>query len=643
MSSRADALIANLQRAWRRRRVRLSVGAIAFAALTAATVLIAYLRTFSGFAIYDDEGYMLIALRSFLEHGHLYDDVFSQYGPAYYGFWGGFFELFGIPVDHDGGRAAVVFAWVTAGLLFGLSIWRITRSILLGLATQMLVFGAIITVANEPMHPGATICLLLGVIVALSSLLGDRSSRLPMALLGAAVMALILVKINVGAFALIAVALVCAGSYARLTRWRWVRPAVEVLFVAVPLLLMGSRLGDGWARHYAIHVAVAALAVVIALRARSSRQREAGELWWLLVGLAVAAAVTCLIVIATGTTPGGLVEGVISQPLRQSDAFTIPIVLTDRTYVFDLLGLAGAAGFFMARRRGFGTDPASALLLALFSLAVGLGMALSIVDRTPFFDADSFYQFAFLPFAWVALIPPLGEDGEDASFAYLLLPPLAVLQALHAFPVAGSQTAWSAFLLIPVGALCVANAVRGLNRVIAEDGQRRVARVIAVAAAIVMMLALVNVQLRHPFNTYRAGYDGTISLDLPGAEDVHVPAAEARTYRRVTRAINANCTSFLTLPGMNSFYIWTELEPPTGYNATAWMTLFDDAHQQRVIAETRSIRGLCLLENPGTIGFWTHGEEPKGPLVDYLREGFRPVTTISGYRLLRRQGAGPPS
>ncbi|HKH64007.1 MAG TPA: hypothetical protein VKA35_00935, partial [Solirubrobacterales bacterium] len=267
-------MVGDLERIWRRTGVRMALGALAFTAVTVVTVLIAEPRMFSGFANYDDEGYMLIALRSFLEHGHLYDDVFSQYGPFYYEFWGGFFELFGIPVNHDGGRTAAIFAWVAASLLFGLSIWRMTRSTLLGLATQMMVFGAIITVVNEPMHPGGTICLLLGAIVALSCLVRERSSPLGIAFLGASVMALILVKINVGAFALIALALVCAVSYPRLAQRRWLRPAVELLFVAVPLLLMASKFGEDWARHYAVHVALAALTIVIALRARSARPRE---------------------------------------------------------------------------------------------------------------------------------------------------------------------------------------------------------------------------------------------------------------------------------------------------------------------------------------------------------------------------------
>ncbi len=626
--------------------MRPAVGALAFAALTLITVLIAKPRMYSGFAVYDDEGYMLIALRSFLEHGHLYDEVFSQYGPFYYEFWGGFFELLGIPVDHDGGRAAAIFAWVATGLLFGVSTWRMTRSILIGLATQMLVFGAIITVVNEPMHPGGIICLLLGAIVALSCLARARTSPIAMAFLGGAVMALILVKINVGAFALIALALACAVSYPQLTSRHWLRPLVETLFVATPLLVTTSKFGEAWARHYAVHVALAALAVVIVLRARTARPREGEELWWLGGGLLVTGAVVCLAVIASGTTPGDLIEGVISQPLRQSDAFSIPLGLADRTYIFDLLGLVGAGAFwYFGRGRGVGASPAFTSVIALLSIFVGLEMALSTIGRTVLFDTIAFtgYQFAFLPFVWVALLPVAGDEDGDTAFARLLLPPLAVLQALHAFPVAGSQVAWSSFMLIPVGALCVANGARGLVGLLDSARERWAIGAIAVAGAAAMMLVLINIQLRQPLNTYSASYDAGTSLDLPGARSVHLTPEESDLYRRVSLAIDANCRTLLTLPGMNSFYFWTGLQPPTGFNATAWTTLFDEDHQQRVIDATNSVRGLCVLENESLAASWSGGTIPDEPLVRYMRQGFRPLATIGAYRLLRRERSGGTS
>jgi len=60
---------------------------------------------------------------------------------------------------------------------------------------------------------------------------------------------------------------------------------VEVGFVALPLLLMSSNMGEAWVRHYALHVSAAALAVVIALRARDVDRRASKELWWLGGGL----------------------------------------------------------------------------------------------------------------------------------------------------------------------------------------------------------------------------------------------------------------------------------------------------------------------------------------------------------------------
>jgi hypothetical protein len=636
-----DLLVA-AGRVWRLPRYRLLLGLLAFAAVTVVTLLIGHPRIFTGFASYDDEGYMLIALKSFLSHGHLYDDVLTQYGPFYYEFWGGFFEIFSIPVDHDGGRTATLIAWVLAALLFGLATWRMTRSLLLGLATQILVFGAISTVTNEPMHPGGIICLLLGAIVALSCFVRQRLSPMAMALLGGAVMALVLVKVNVGAFALVSLALVCVGSYPKLGRRRWLRPAIELIFVAVPLLLMASKLGEGWTRHYVVHVSAAAFAVVVALRAREARSRPGEELYWLLGGLTAVGIAVCAAIIASGTSPGGLVEGVIQQPLRQSDAFSLALGLANRTYLFDLLGVTSAISYwYFLRRRTEAPGPAFLSLVSVGSIVIGLEMALSTIGMTALFEPVAFsgYQFAFLAFAWVALIP-LGRDkDEETSFSRLLLPPLAVLQALHAFPVAGSQVPWSTFLLIPVGALCVANGVSGVAGILTEVRERRVIGALAVAVAAVMMIVLVNTQLRQPLKAADAAYDERESLGLPGAGDVRLSPEEAGLYRQVTKAIDADCRSLLMLPGMNSFYLWAEREPPTGYNATAWSKLFDKAHQDRVIDQTSSIKQLCLLENGSLARFWTRGDPPEGPLVSYLHRGFRPLVSFGDYRLLRREGA----
>jgi hypothetical protein len=141
--------------------------------------------------------------------------------------------------------------------------------------------------------------------------------------------------------------------------------------------------------------------------------------------------------------------------------------------------------------------------------------------------------------------------------------------------------------------------------------------------------------LREPLNEARAAYDSRMPLDLPGARDVRLPPTEVALYRRVTESIGANCGSFVMLPGMDSFYVWTEQEPPTGYNADGWPTLFDDADQRRVIEDIDSARGLCLLKNERLAAFWGAGTIPEGPLVRYMRREFRPILSVGDYRLLR--------
>jgi len=629
------SLLEAAARQWARRPVRIVVALLAFAAVTVLTALIAHPRMFSSFASYDDEGYMLTALKGYVNHGHLYDDVFTQYGPFYYEAWGGLFSLLGLTVNHDNGRTVTMVAWILSGLLLGLATMRMTRSLLLGLATQALAFTALGVLTNEPMHPVGIIAVLLAVAVVISCFVSARPSPYAMALLGATVAALVLVKINVGFFAAASLAFACVVSYPVLSVRRWLRPAAELVFVAIPFVLMLSKFGEGWARHYAVHVAIAALAVVVALRAREAEGRANEELPWLIGGFLIFTAASCLVILATGTSPHSLVDGVISQPLRQSDAFTIPMQMARRGYALDLLALGAAGAYWYSRRRGGVEGPAWLALVSLFSIGVGVLMALSVNGTALPWDSSSFsgYQQSMLCFAWVALIALPGSSPSTA-FARLLLPLLAVLQALHAYPVAGSQTLLAAFLLIPVGALCVANGVRGIATAIGDGADRRALAGFGVVAAVVLLWFVGNSYLREPLRSAPGAYDANVALELPGSSSIHLGEEEAQLYERVTATLDRNCPAIVMEPGMDSFYLWTEQEPPS-FTATGWETLFDETHQRRVIEDTRGIAGLCLLRNPALAAGW--GESP-GPLVSYLEEGFQPLAKVGDYELLKRPG-----
>jgi hypothetical protein len=635
---------AGLERLWANRWVRLAGIFAGFAAVTVVTALIARPRMFSIVMSYDDEGYMLTALKSFIHRGGLYNETFAQYGPFFFEFWGGLFSIFGIPVTHDAGRTITTIVWVASGLGLGLVTMRLTRNLFLGLGTQILAFTVLGVLVNEPMHPGGLITVLLITILAISCFVSDRRSMVAMYLLGIAVAALVLTKINIGGFAVISLALACAVTYPVLLRRRWVRPLVEAIFVATPILLMTSKFGEGWAVHYALHVAIAALAVVIVLRARTNADRPwADELSGLVFGFLAFVVLVLVVCVVDGTTISGLWEGLVTLPLNQSKAFTIATQLAKRVWVADAIALAGACGYWYLRRRRPGGELSRAWVAAIsvLSIAVGVEMALSVIGKT--FPSTQLTfpgsEFAALGFVWVALIP-LGKEDPKVAFGRLFLPLLATLQSLHAFPVAGSQLGWSILLLTGVAALCVGNGIRGLAVAAEGSWERWGAIALASLATLIAAQFLINTQLEEPLEFNRAVYASRDSLDLPGSGMIQITPEEARTLYHVTDALDHNCDTFLTEPGLGSFYLWTDREPPTGMFATAWPTLWDAKIQDRVIDQTKDIKGLCLLRNTPLAETWSYGPVPKGPLVEYLEEGFEPVTAVGTYEILRRPGYG---
>jgi hypothetical protein len=618
-------------------RLRAGAALVGFTLATVFTVLIA--NPAIHVTLHEDEAYMLTTLRSYLDHGHLYDHVFSQYGPFYTEFWAGIFSLFGLSTTLDTARDVTLVVWVTTALGLGLVALRLTRSVFLGVAVQVLSFAALDVLTAEPLHPGGLICVLLVAILAVAAFFGGRPVQLLGAGLGALVAMLVLTKINVGGLALISLALVCTVVYPSLARRRWPRAVVELVFVLVPLALTASKWGQDWAWHLGVHVSVAALAVVIALRARRSEARADGELWWIAGGFVVLALLICAAIIGSGTSLSGLVEGVVTQPLHQGEAFSVPFELPGRTWAFDAVGLAAALTYWWTARRGVRLSPTLRALAAAGQVLVGLGLALSVVDKAlpvdPF-DLEGF-PVTMLAFVWVALVP-----AERTGFALLLLPVLAVLQPLHAFPVAGSQLYWGTFLLVAVAAVCVGNGSRALLAALAAGRDREVAYALGASAAVALAVLAVNGTLREPLNEARQAYDAATPLELPGSADVRLSEEEVNAWQGITAVIDHECrASFLTEPGLMTFYIWTEMNPPTGMNATAWPTLFDKAQQQRVIDETSSIEGLCVLRNQQIAEFWSAGPVPPGPLVAYLRQGFQPIATFGTYELLRREGKEP--
>jgi hypothetical protein len=619
----------------------------AYLVLTAATAVVAYLRTFSANPN-GDEAYLLVSLRSFVDGGTLYADVFTQYGPFYYLFFGGLFEASGRLISLDAGRALTVLVWVVSALLLGLAAHRLTGRWLLGLATQLVAFNIGFALAPAPMHPVGITALLLAVIAVVLAFVVPQRPALGLALMGALGACLALVKINVGGFVLIALAFAVATCMTGPGRTALARRALVALAVATPVLVMAADLGDAWAQTYALVVLLAMLAVA-AMTVEVGPDLPPGVgvrlLGSLVAGAAGATVVVVVATLMTGVSPADLFRGVVIDPMDQREVFRLPVILKDLIIPWAFVLVVTA--FVVRGLRDVVTVPllVSAGLRLLAGLLTWLGLVrLGLdLDIGPQFDG-AFALPALL--AWVAAIPPGGVTTTvPERIVRAGLPALAVLQTLHGYPVGGPQRHIGALLCAVTGAICLADALTQLRAWAAARPAERAhtGRVLARTAAAGLLGMLVFAYVIRPAGDWRRAYAEGEPLPFATANQMRLPQAQVDTYRQIVDALKANCPTFVTLPGLNEFYLWSGIKPPTGLNTTHWLALLDTAEQQRVV-DAIDGKPACVLANQGELDFWLQGQPPpRRPLVAYIDEQFEPSLTFGAYELRIRKGPSAPA
>jgi hypothetical protein len=599
-----------------------------FGAVTAGTAYLGYLLMFTGFTNYDDEGFVLISLRSFFSGQALYDKIVVTYGPFYYEFFG-IVHALGVPFDNDSGRLVTLAVWLAIALLAGVSVFIFTRNLGLGLATQLIAF-ATATLTAEPMHPGGLVSLMIMGIGAVALVTAGRwSGRWPFLIIGVLTAATILTKINVGGFAAISILFACVLTFPFLARNWPIRVVAAAGFIAVPVLLMRTDLDQGWDR-FAYHVTLCGLALVLATSSSEpDPDRRPSELGWLIPGGAVLALIVVAVALFRGNSPSDLLNGLILYPTQQRIAYNAVFPVTSGPMLWDAVGLAGA--FFWARYRAHGRRQVA--IEGVVRVFAGLVIWLTVLGGLHIpglveMKALSNPLVVGLALVWVVAAPRATHDGyETLDFARALLPAIAILQSLHSFPVAGSQTAWAALTLVPAGAICIADGLvqLGLTRARLQ------------LASLLVFLTLAVSWLPPIWRDTRAAYASAVSLGLQGATLIRVPPDQAAVLRQVTQSIRDNCETFISVPGLDSFYLFGQVQPPTPLpTRLIWLT--DDVpHQQALIAASNRIARLCVVKNDYLITAWSRGRTVTGPLDDYINANFVQMSSIDGYSILTRR------
>ncbi len=601
--------------------IKHAIGWTGLTILAVGLITAGYWLLFATFMVYDDEGYVLISLKNFAEHGALYDKVYSQYGPFFYVAYDALHRLLGFAWTNTNGRLLTLVHWGATAWVCAALVWRRTRSAGATAFTLAGVFTYLWVMIHEPGHPGGAVSLL----VALAAWIGatrDIARRPALtAIVGAIGAALALIKINVGGLLLIAAAIWLAIRTPNAHRRRsseWLTAAVLAL---LPWVLMQSLLGQGWVRQFAMIASLGGLSALLAVRTPPPPE-AAGRVWlgWL-GGMAAVTLITLAAVLARGTSLHALLSGVALDPLRHPDVYffafdwkpgALPIAITGfaltwwaqrRPASFAVLGSVVAARFLAAAALLLAALQVLPSSMAAFGMSYGIGLA-----------------------GICALPMRRDPEGLCDARARQWLALVLVLQSLHAYPVAGSQINWGTFLWVPLLALAVRDGWLALAPTVARS--RDVVAYAGAAGAFALGGFMGGKLLQTGWSNWHVGEP----LGLPGAERIILPDNTAFGLRLMAENARVHAGVLFSLPGSYSLNLWTGCPTPTLANATHWFSLLSSQQQREIIACLRADPRAVLIVQLDTLRYLIqHGFPPHGELVDYLSRDFQRSFEIDGY------------
>lgn len=602
------------------------MGGIAFLVVAALLVLGGHGLMFSTFMEYDDEGYVLLSLRNYGEHGHLYDRVFSQYGPFFFALYDGLHRLLGFEWTHAHGRTLTWSVWVLTAAICALAVGRRTRSFPAAGLTLAGVFTSLWVMVNEPTHPGGLVGLLLAAAVLAGLEADPARSRAAAAVVGAIAGALSLTKINAGGFLTVAAA-AWLGRQAP-PRWRRLLSGLAAAgLVTLPWTLTQPLWGEAWVRELAILSCLASSSVWLALRDEQAiGGRPATGAFT--AGFVVVAAATLVLTLARGTTLAGLIQGIVLGPLRQPAVYNHPFAWWPGALMIALVGFATTVWWASGRARN-----AARWWVAAIRLLLAAGLLLSMARLLPF-GAETIGMNAAVALAGVCALPVrTDEAGAPETRGRQWIALLLVLQLLHVYPVAGSQVSWAVFLWVPLVVLAIRDA--GIALAAGRPGiwraLPRLAAVLAFAGA-----AVAAARQWQESRSYRQEGE---ALGLPGTEGLVLPDQPAFALRAVAANVKAHGSMLMTLPGQYSFNLWTDVPTATLANANQWFISLSDGQQQAIIDRLRpEPRAVLVVQLQDLAYLEGRGFRPQGPLAGFLGAEFEGVFAMDSYGFFVRRG-----
>ncbi len=594
--------------------------------LAAASAYSAFFNLFSYFAQYDDTGSMLALIQGFNEHGNLYRNHSGGYGPFYSEFYWFVGKVLRVPITHDGIRWVALALWVGSALAAGVSAFRVTRRIWVGLLVQALSFEALNFLVDEPGHPISLVAALLSALVlVLNWPREDTLGRLPAVSAGMFLGLLTMTKINLGLFALAGAGtawIYCSPP----DRWghalRWLS---GFLFCVMSIVLVQPPWPPEIRLIFVTYFLCILLAILVSgqgayLEWRSLRRVAV----WAFSGFGLCVLLCLSGVLLSGTRWSDLVHGLIVLPMALRTVFISLPDMGRIDAVMALVSLLGAIAWRIATR----ISPHRGEWL---TLVLRLGFILLVPAWAFGFSS----RWALTVFLWIAAIPLTLEANQRESgterLVRLTLVLLAAGQLLGVYPVTGAQVTIPFFL----GSLCMVHVLHGLFFSLKQIGlftaRPWIRLAILVALVAVPSMALATLWIGRTQSVAKE-YWARDPLGLPGTHLVRLRREDAATCRCLAENLRRCRPSFLSLPGLNSLYFWAERPFPTGVTAGSNVALLSDEEQRSLVETGRTCKPFTLVLHQDLLFLnLNYRYHAGGPLIDFLKDECRHVGLVRGY------------